>query len=46
MLLAPVQANIEMFHDFFGKYYAFVFVGLGIVMAGLREITTKPVSEK
>jgi len=41
-----LQANIAMLQDSLQEYYPYVFIGVGIISAWLRMVTTASVHEK
>lgn len=45
-VLGVLSQYIPMFQEFLGENYPFVFVGIAILSAIVREMTTKPLSEK
>ena len=41
-----VEQNLPMVKEQLGDYYGFVFMGVAVVVAVLRKVTTKPVGQK
>jgi hypothetical protein len=44
--LPALQEQMPMLKDFLGDNYSFVFVGLAVIIAILREDTTKAIRDK
>ena len=46
-VLGVVDANMHLFRDLIGPdYYGFAVTGIGIAVAVLRVVTTKPLKER
>ena len=45
-VLGVVEMNAPMIQELLGKWYGLTYIGIGVAMVILREITTKPVTEK
>ena len=41
-----VEQNLPMIKEMIGDYYGLVFIGISAIVAVLRKVTTKPLSEK
>jgi len=46
IIFGVVQQNLPMVQESLGDYYGFIFMGVGIVFALLRQSTKGPVGEK
>jgi len=45
-ILGVVQTNFPQIQAQLGDYAGFTYIGIGILMVVLREITTKPIAER
>ena len=45
-ILPVLQSNWSLLQQYFGEYQNLVYVVIGVFIAILREVTTKPLSEK
>jgi len=45
-VLGIVEMNAPMLQDMLGQWYGASFIGISVTMFVLRQMTTKPVSEK
>ena len=41
--LGMVETNFPMIRDYLGDYYGLSYIGIAVIMAVLREVTTEPV---
>lgn len=41
-----VQANLPMLRESLQQYYPYVFIGVGIIVAVLRQVTTQSLDDK
>lgn len=46
VIFGVIEQNLPMVREQLGDYYGMVFMGVGIIFAVLRKITTKPLGEK
>jgi len=42
--MGALQANFPMLREQAGEFYPYIFIGIGIVVALLREVTSEPVA--
>jgi hypothetical protein len=45
-VLGVVETNAPMLRDLLGEWYGLTYVGIGVAMVILREVTKTPVTEK
>lgn len=45
-ILVAVSANLPGLSGLLGEYYGLASLVIAVLIAGMREVTTKPVSEK
>lgn len=45
-IMAPVEVSFHLLQNTLGDYYGVSFIIVGIVMAGLREVTNTALEEK
>jgi len=41
-----IELNLPLVKENLGNYYGYVFIGIAIIVAVLRKLTTKPLNEK
>lgn len=46
LVLGFLQLNLDKVQDALGDWYGWIFIAIGVAGLILREITTKPISEK
>jgi len=42
-VLGAIETNAPMLRDYLGVYYGLTYVGIGVAIAVLREVTSDPV---
>ncbi len=45
-VLGVVEINMHLVQDMLGEYYGAAFIGISAIVAALRAVTNKPLSEK
>ena len=43
-MLGVVETNAPMLRDMLGDWYGLTYILIGVVMVGLRQVTTEPVA--
>jgi len=46
VILVPLEVNFHLLQEALGANYGYAYIGFSILMVAMRDITTKPITER